>query len=240
MQDRLGEVRDWYDTSYAESALKAQRRYPNEEFARFLGRHFFDKPPEERDRIRILELGCGSCANLWVVAREGFDACGLDIAAESIRLGDEMIKSWGGRAELRVGSMTEIPWADESFDAVIDVFSSCCLVEKDFGTCLAEVERVLKAGGLFFSYTPGKGSDAYQNHAPAKLLDSSTLDGIRRIDSPFSGNLYPFRFVHPEEYAALIQDAGMEVRYLETIRRSYRGRTEDFEHVVVEGLKVGT
>lgn len=235
--DAINAVKGWYEESYEKGGLGAQRRYPNEELLRFMGRNFFGTPKHERAAIRILEIGVGSCANLWMIAREGFKACGLDLSAEAIRLGRMVLDEWGTGAELQQGSMTELPWEDATFDAVVDVFSSNCLDQSDFKRCLAEVARVLKPKGRFFSYTPGKASDAFQHHLPAGLLDDSTLDGIRRRDSPFYGNNYPFRFVHPEEYKALVAGAGLEVTYLETVRRSYNGRKETFEHVVLEAVK---
>jgi hypothetical protein len=64
-------VSTWHDERYRKLGLGAQRRYPNEEFIRFLAGHFFDVPHDERQAIRILEVGSGSGANLWAIAREG-------------------------------------------------------------------------------------------------------------------------------------------------------------------------
>jgi len=90
---------------------------------------------------------------------------------------------------------------------------------------------------VFFSYTPGKGSGAFQYSQPAQMLDSSTLNGIQRKDSPFFGNNYPFRFVHPSEYSDEVAKAGLMTQYLEVVTRTYRDRDELFEHVVLEAVK---
>ena len=227
----------WYDESYLSSGLEAQRRYPNEEMLRFFGRNLFRIPLGKRQEIRVLEVGCGSCANLWVVAREGFNAYGIDLSFSSIQLGGEMLEKWGVTADLKVGSMTEMPYKESFFDVVLDVFSSYCLDEADFLVCLDELIRVLKPGGKFFSYVPSKMSDAYQNYLPAEMLDASTLSGIYRENAPFAGNHYPFRFVHPEAYKEILTGAGFEVKYLETVTRTYRQREEVFQHVVVEAIK---
>jgi SAM-dependent methyltransferase len=162
MTESIPTCERWFEHSYQQDGFSAQRRYPNEEFLRFMGRKFFKIPNESRMNICILEIGCGSCANLWVVSKEGFSASGLDLSEEAIRLGDQMVKNWGGvGAELKVGSMTKIPWEDSWFDAVVDVFSAYCLNENDFQFCAREVKRVLKPGGSFFSFTPGKGSEAF-------------------------------------------------------------------------------
>ena len=160
MPDKVDTVRDWYEKSYTEGGFDAQRCYPNEEFLRFMGRNFFGIPLEKRKHIHILEIGCGSCADLWVLAREGFSAFGLDLSEEAIQLGHQMLKKWDVSANLKVSSMTAIPWGNAFFDEVVDVFSAYCLNEEDFQICLQEAVRVLKPGSRFFSYTPSKGSDA--------------------------------------------------------------------------------
>ena len=134
--------------------------------------------------------------------------------------------------------MTDLPYQDIFFDVVVDVFSSSCLNESEFDLCLSEVQRVLKPGGRFFTYTPGKRSDAFLNHCPAKLIDNSTLSGIYREGSPFEGNHYPFRFVDSEQYKSCIEKFGFQVDYLESVQRSYFHQNEIFEHVVAEGVKL--
>ena len=235
----ISNTRNWYEDSYKLSGFDAQRSYPNEELLRFIGRNYFCIPYEERSNYRILEIGCGSCANLWMVSREGFAAYGIDLSETAIEFGKIMIKKWGGTAaELKVGSMTHLPYKDDYFDAVLDVFSSYCLDKADYALCLSEVTRVLKPKvGKYFCYTPGKGSGAFQFHKPATMIDDSTLNGIVRNNSPFSGNHYPFRFIHPEELDEEAKKNGLEVCYLETVQRSYFNRSEIFEHVVLEGVK---
>jgi SAM-dependent methyltransferase len=236
--NELQAVEHWYNDNYRTAGLRAQRFYPNEELLRFFGRHFFHSTShEDRSALRVLEIGCGTCANLWMVAREGFDAYGIDLSEEAIRLGRETLARWETSATLKVGSMTAIPFPDEQFDVVCDVLSSCCLIERDLETCLAQVSRVLRPGGLFFSYTFSAESDAFKNHSPSQKLDDWTLDGVRRPGSPYEGNLYPFRFTTPQRYSLLLDAAGLEVRYMETIGRTYNSRTEYFEYIGVTAVK---
>jgi ubiquinone/menaquinone biosynthesis C-methylase UbiE len=237
MGNSMDRVKNWYNDSYLNFGLAAQRRYPNEEMLRFLGRNLFGMPSELRKETHVLEVGCGSCANLWVVAKEGFDAHGIDLSPLSIELGKQMLDSWGVSADLKVASMTKLPYGDASFDIILDIFSSYCLNEEGFNLFLVEIKRVLKAGAKFFSYFPSKASDAFLNHSPSELLDTSTLNGIYRKDSPFSGNHYPFRFMHPEECKNVLNKHGFKVDYLETVTRSYRSMGEQFQHIVVEASK---
>lgn len=96
---------------------------------------------------------------------------------------------------------------------------------------------MLAPGGRFFTFTPHKASDAFRNHAPSRLIDASTLDGIRRADSPYAGNLYPFRFTTNEELAAALGRHGLRVTESEQVRRSYRGGAEWFAFAVVAAEK---
>ncbi|MDB5526939.1 MAG: type 11 methyltransferase [Devosia sp.] len=233
---------DFYEGTYLAQGFGAQRRYPNEELCRFMGRRFFSVPSAQRKTIRVLDAGCGSGANLWMIAREGFDAVGIDLSPAAIELSREMLASYGTKAELRAGDMTSLPFADGSFDAVVDVFSSNCLDMAAGRRFLGDMTRVLKPGGRFFSYFPSKRSDTWTDATavdgdPEALIDASTLNGVRRKSSPYFGNDYAFRFLHPREYTRLLQGFGFKVVYCETLRRTYEEGREEFEFVVIEGIK---
>ncbi len=90
-------------------------------------------------------------------------------------------------------------------------------------------------GGRFFSYTPSKASDAFCNPGSARFVDGSTLEGIKREDSPYYDSPYPFRFISPDEYATALEARGLCVTYSETVARTYRGGKEYFEFVVIVG-----
>ncbi|MGB9069512.1 MAG: class I SAM-dependent methyltransferase [Candidatus Acidiferrales bacterium] len=227
------ECKSFYENSYESSGFGAQRRYPNEELMRFMGRAFFSVPREQRKGMRILEVGCGSGGNLWAIAREGFDTYGIDLSAEGINLCNRMLEAWGCSATLQVGDMADLPYEARFFDAVVDVFSSNCLPEKDFHRYLDDVSRVLKPAGKYFSYTPSKNSDVFKETASSDRIDPSTLNGIRRPTAPFYGNFYPFRFMSRDEYAALLAE-DFTVTYSETVGRTYRSGQEYFEFVVVQ------
>lgn len=232
----------FYENSYATKGFNAQRRYPNEELCRFMGRNFFSLPSPKRTSTKILEVGCGSGANLWMIAREGFDAYGIDLSESGVALCEEMLRSYDCAAQLTVGDMTKTGYPDQYFDCVVDVFSSNCLTNAGGAQFLKEVARLLKPGGKFFSYFPSKASDTWTkpNHPDFDFnqkLDKDTLNGLHRSGGPYYGNTYAFRFLHPEEYREMLTAAGLRVNYLERVGRSYRGCNEYFEFLVVEGTK---
>ena len=231
------ESKRFYEGSYRKLGFGAQRMYPNEELLRFFGTYYFGLPLEERRKLRVLEVGCGSGANLWMIAREGFEAHGLDLSAEALELCKLMLERWQTSATLKQGSMTAIDYPDAHFDAVVDVFSANCMTEADFARFLDEMTRVLKPGGRFFSYTPSKANDSFRDPGPARFLDVSTLDGVHRKTSPFYGQAYPFRFTEPEELQALLEARGFTVPRNERIGRTYRNRAEYFEFTSLHAEK---
>lgn len=172
-----------------------------------------------------------------MIAKEGFRVYGIDLSSKAIELGKLMLKKWNVKAELKIGNMCEIQYNDNFFDVNVDIFSSYCLIEKNFKICISEVARTLKSGGKFFSYTPSTNSDAFKNYLPAKKLDDYTLDGIKRKTSPYYKNYYPFRFISPSKYREILEDLGFKVTYLEVVSRTYRNMKEKFEFVTIVGEK---
>jgi ubiquinone/menaquinone biosynthesis C-methylase UbiE len=228
---------DWYQRSYGAQGIRAQRRYPSEELIRFLARNFFKLTPEERVRISILDAGCGSCSNLWAIAREGFEAHGLDLSPEALRLGQQVLAEWGVKAQLKVGDLLRLPYDRESFDAVVDVFSSYVLNVTQLKEYLGEVARVLKTGGKFFLFAPSVESDAFKNYAPAKKIDEFTLNGIHRKDSPYHGNLYPFRFSELASLEKLLRGVALQPENVELFTRTYHQMAESFQFISLEACR---
>ncbi|MBF0361480.1 MAG: class I SAM-dependent methyltransferase [Oligoflexia bacterium] len=236
-QGRGMTCKNWYDKSYEKHGFSAQRLYPNEEFLRFLGRNFFKIPFGYRKNIKLLEVGCGSGANLWAAAREGFDCYGIDFSKNSIELCTQMLNKWNTSANLYVGDMKDLPYNENYFDIIVDIFSSYCLSSQDFISFLTSVKKVLKPKGMFFSYHPSTESDAFINYHPTNKIDEWTLDGIKRKDSPYVGNDYPIRFISPQQYQNILELLELKMHELEIVDRSYNKMSEKFQFVVISAYK---
>ena len=137
-------------------------KYPSLAVVRFVARNFY-KAPNRKD-IRILELGCGTGANLWYCAREGFSVIGLDGSKTAIhRMIDRFEKENLSEflMDIKVGNyynlLNEIK--DNSIDAIIDVGSLCCNSFLDTKEIIKKSFDKLKVGGKFLSQTFDKGSD---------------------------------------------------------------------------------
>ena len=229
---------EFYKQAYRAEQLNAQRRWPNEEFCRFMGRNFFMKPDDERKSTRILEVGCGAGANLKVLTAEGFETFGIELSKEAVELVPLLLGKDAEHCKVVCGNMMNLPWEDNYFHGIVDVFSSNCLDEKEFNLFVDEIYRTLVRGGKYFSYTPSKGSEAFLNCEPAKKIDKSTLDGIRRKTSPYYGNFYPFRFMGEEDVEKFFDKKRFKVGYIEKVSRTYNHFGERFEFIVFEATKL--
>lgn len=221
----------FYEDSYRSDGIDAQRRWPNEELCRFMGRNYFSIPRENRNELRILEVGCGSGANLRLLVDEGFDAYGIELSAEAVRLVSHLVL---GTSNVKQGNMLSLEYPDNYFDGIVDIFSSYCLNEKEIRQFVNEVYSKLKVGGRFFSYTPAKDSDAWTNYLPSIKIDNSTLDGIKRETSPYYGNFYPFRFMSVEDIYLYFDTDRFKINYIEKIERTYRNMSERFVFLTYE------
>ena len=133
-------------------------KYPPEELIRFI-KKIFDNVKNLEEK-KILEVGCGPGANLWYCAREGFTVYGIDSSKKAIssckkRLDNE-IPNWKG--EVSVGNIKSLPYANNYFDAIIDIECLYSNNIKDSKIAISEIYRTLKKGGYFFSKSFCEGS----------------------------------------------------------------------------------
>lgn len=99
----------------------------------------------------VLDAGCGTGGLiLRLRARHpGWNYSGIDfmpIACELAR------KRCGGEVDVRVASITELPFADATFDAVVSVDVICQVNNPE--VAVAEFSRVLRPGGLLVINVP--------------------------------------------------------------------------------------
>lgn len=132
-------------------------KYPHEPLIRFIAKNFYHC--KNRKKIKILELGCGSGANIWYLAREGFTVYGIDASATAIRWANTFLSQDNLHAILKIGEITNLPYKDKFFDLVIDYGSLSSNNLGDLKVVLSEVKRVLKKSGLFFNETLGTKTD---------------------------------------------------------------------------------
>ncbi len=231
----LNQTTNIHEYQYQTSGKKPQSLYPHEALIRFLACKYLKIPRLDRQAICILEVGCGSGANLWMLAKEGFDAYGIDNSTailESARR--HLNEKWGVEADLRNGSFSHLPYDDEYFDAVVDV---ACLQQsniKDSRLVLSEIERVLKPWGLFFSYRLSDNSVMYE-HA-GRFIDAVTSENIRGDYNQFKNN-GPLAFWSPSLTRKMYTEAGLGIEAIERVGRRDTSGTY-VEYLAITGMKL--
>lgn len=158
------------------------------------------RPVTERDRLTVLDVGCGGGFLSEEFARAGFAVTGVDPAGESVECARRHAAESGLRIDYRQGSGEAIPFADATFEIVL-----CCDVLEHVDAIepvLREIARVLKPGGLFFYDTINRTFSSYVG--AIKILQ----------DWPWTAQHEPrghvwWKFIKPRELHEAMARAGL-------------------------------
>ncbi len=194
-------------------------RYPGEDVVRFVARNYYRR---ERPAVKILEVGCGPGANIWYIAREGFAAYGIDGSATAIARCRQRLAAEGLTATLHVGDIADLPYPDDMFDAVLDVECLCCNDRKTSAAIIAEIKRVLKPKGKFYSRTFS--DDMFVGRSPQNVAD---LEYCTVNEGPLEGK----GFVRLTDRKT-IDDLYGSMLPIETIERASHTRDNEHQHIV--------
>lgn len=123
-------------------------KYPGENLIQFIARNFYKK---ERKKVSLLEVGCGPGANIWFMAREGFNVVGIDGSETAIKKAYDRLQKENLNAKLIVGDIIKLPFEDQVFDGIFDNECLYCNNEQNTSLILSEISRLLKCDGLFYS-----------------------------------------------------------------------------------------
>ena len=116
------------------------RRKILEEFVEKICREVTDRRP------RILDVGCGTGANLLMLSKYG-DAEGVDVSEDALAFCRER-----GLEKVRLGAGEELPYEDATFD-LVTAFDVVEHMDDDLAG-LREMRRVLRPGGRVLLFVP--------------------------------------------------------------------------------------
>lgn len=207
-------------------------KYPNEELIRFIAKNFFNIPKNERNKLKVLELGCGQGANLWFLAREGFDVYGFDISESAIEKAKKALKEWNIKSvKLEVQDILDINYPDEFFDIIIDCSAVCNVSFSDHKKVYESVYRILKKEGVFWSlnYT-----DESYGYGTGNLIDYKTFDNL---SCGVLQNLGPKCLLSDLDLKKLISDAGFTVSNIERYSRTYNNMQNLLSAYIIQATK---
>jgi ubiquinone/menaquinone biosynthesis C-methylase UbiE len=122
---RYDGIADWYDTEFQPAPLESETW---EVLTRLLG----------DGSGSLLDVGCGTGSYTAALAERGWEATGVDISEDMLRLA----RARGIRAVH--ADATSLPFGDASFDAAISVFTNTDV--DDLAAVVREIARVLRPG----------------------------------------------------------------------------------------------
>ena len=127
--------------------------YPYSDVVSFI--HKYHDRTRLKSKTKVLEIGCGAGNNLWFAARAGFDVTGIDASSSAIEFARNRFSQENLHGDFTVGNFCQLPYPSGSFDIVIDRCAMTNVGRADAIRTIAEVNRVLCEGGLFFSHVLG-------------------------------------------------------------------------------------
>jgi len=166
-------------------------KYPPEHVIRFVARNFYRF--SDHRRIHLLDLGFGTGACAWFMAREGFRVSGIEGSALGVEQARARLQNEQLEADLRAGDFNELPWPDEHFDGVVENGALCC---NPFDACkrvVREVKRVLKPGGVFLSANLGSRTWGTEKATPTGHNEYAALP-----DGPLRGRGFALLMDRPQ------------------------------------------
>lgn len=140
-------MNDWYKESFGEDYLLVYQHRSKEqakqEVDQLIG--WLDLKPQER----ILDLCCGSGRHTIALAKAGFHAIGFDLS--EVLLHHALKDSQGLPIYFVHGDMRRLPFVEDSFHVVLNLFTSFGYFDQNESNrlVLKEISRVLKPNGRF-------------------------------------------------------------------------------------------
>lgn len=169
---------------------------------------------------RIADICCGYGRHLLGLAALGYDVIGLDVSEFLLDCAGLMMAEQDLQARLVRGDAAALPFADESFDVVLNLFNSFgyFLDEGQNVRVLRETARILKPGGRFLLDTRNR---KYQIlYAPYGQI-MSTWDGrelILRCAYDRDTKRLASRWFDPEDEERVVHEASIRLYGLEELR----------------------
>jgi SAM-dependent methyltransferase len=151
---------------------------------------------------RVLDLCCGHGRHAVPLAQLGYRVTGLDLSRRLLLRTAHLAARHGQAVGLVAADMRRLPFADGSFDAVINLFNAFGYLEDDAQDelVLAEVARVLAPGGSFLQELVNREAlvRGWHDSDVLRLDDGLVVLQERTLDLRASRDRVRYTLLHPD------------------------------------------
>jgi len=161
---------------------------------------------------RVLDLGCGAGRHSIFLAKKSFDTIGIDVSKSALRIA----RKWVQRERLLNvdfvrATMTNIPFRDCCFGAVVSVSVIHHAVVKDIEATLNEIYRILDRNGCFLANVISVEDPRY---GTGQKVENNTFRILEAFEEKRFEELHHF-FTKTEVFKLLTDFAKTDVKLME-------------------------
>ena len=182
---------------------------------------------KEKGIHTILDFGCGLGRHAIFFAEQGFDVSAFDLSEE----GAEHLKKWADREkqtiDVRVADMGNLPYADNTFDAIFAYHVISHTDSLGIKKILSEISRVLKPNGEIYITLCSKETWSFKGAGYPKLDDNTV---IKTDEGPEKG--IPHFYVSLDDILILLSHYEIE-RIRHTDDCFYSGKKQNSKHYFI-------
>lgn len=203
--------------------------YPNEEFIRFMARNYYKSA--DRSAVTVLEIGCGSGANMWYLGREGFTAMGIDGSSSAIENANKYLAAEKVPGKCVIGDVANLEGVigRKRYDIVADIGCIQCNTLSDAKKIVHEAYEVLKPGGKIFSLLLSNGS---WGEGSGNEVEKSTYEDIS--EGPLVGTGLNRFYSRTDVDELMSKFSNLNV---EQVSRSFEGCTKHYKTWVITACR---
>jgi len=159
--------------------------YPSEGVIRFISRFAkrrvgVNQFQEKRSVNKVLDVGCGNGNNLQFLAEMNYDCYGIDISTKAVESAKENLNEKQMKVNISLGDSTNLQFEDNFFDIIISHGVLDHMLFSDAKKSIAEMKRVVKAGGFIFLTLISDQDCQFKNGEEVEKNSFNILEGYEK------------------------------------------------------------
>lgn len=179
-------------------------------------------------RLRLLDLGCGLGRHALLFAKHGFTVTAADVSPSALDAVAQTSRDQRVSLDLVRADAQKLPFANETFDAVLAYHSIYHVDRQGMMAAISEVRRVLKPSAEIYITFISKTAPSFHDQG------SAVVDANVRLKREEEGSILPHFYVDQNDLQALLSDFRiLSLRQIEDIQSEGSG----WHYFVHAGLK---